>query len=354
VELTLQELAASLGGQLAFGADPETRICGAAAVGEAQPGEVTFFGNLKYLPALKKCRASAVLVPQDFAEEVPPALIYVANPSLAFTHVVTRFAPAPITYAPGIHPTAFVAPDAELGEGVAVRPYAVVESGVKVGAGSVIGAHCFIGEEARIGANCVLHARVTVASRCILGNRVYVQSGAIIGSDGFGYQFEGGRHVKIPQIGIVQVDDDVEIGANTTIDRARFGRTWIQEGTKIDNLVQIAHNVVVGKHCILVAQVGIAGSCKLGDYVTLAGQVGLAGHLEIGDQAVVGAQTGVNKSLAAKGTYMGYPAVPAQEWREEVALVHRLKKLFARVKRLEQAEKQQVPGSNGESSPVES
>jgi UDP-3-O-[3-hydroxymyristoyl] glucosamine N-acyltransferase len=142
----------------------------------------------------------------------------------------------------------------------------------------------------------------------------------------------------------VQVDDDVEIGANVSVDRARFGRTWIQEGTKIDNLVQVAHNVVVGKHCILVAQVGISGSCRLGSYVTLAGQVGLAGHLEIGDQAVVGAQTGVNKSLAGGTTYMGYPAVPAQEWREEVALMHRLGKLFDRVKELERQVKQQIPG----------
>jgi UDP-3-O-[3-hydroxymyristoyl] glucosamine N-acyltransferase len=354
VELTLQELAASLGGQLGPEADGAVKIRGAAAVSEAVEGEVTFFGNAKYLAALKKSGASAVLVPEDFEDTVPPATIRVANPSLAFTQVVARFAPEPVHYDAGLHPTAIIGQDVELGEGVSVQPYAVIEDRVRIGAGSVIGAHCFIGREARLGANCFLHPRVTVAARCVLGNRVAAQSGAVIGSDGFGYEFSGGKHVKIPQIGIVQIDDDVEIGANATIDRARFGRTWVQEGTKIDNLVQVAHNVVVGKHCILVAQVGVSGSCRLGNYVTLAGQVGLAGHLEIGDQAIVGAQTGVNKSLAGGETYMGYPAVPAQEWREEVALVHRLGKLFARVKQLEQLVRQQVPGSKSESFPAES
>lgn len=344
MEISLRDLAASLGGQLASGADGSLIIRGAAAVGEAQEDEITFFGNVKYLPALKRSRAGAVLVSENFAETVPPLAVRVANPSLAFSKVVERFAPEPVRYAAGVHPTAVIGEGVSLGESVSVQPYAVIEKGAVIGAGSVIGAHAFIGQEARLGADCCLHARVTVAARCILGDRVAVQSGAVIGSDGFGYEFTAGRHVKIPQIGIVQVDSDVEIGANATIDRARFGRTWIQEGTKIDNLVQVAHNVVVGKHCILVAQVGVSGSCRLGNYVTLAGQVGLAGHLEIGDQAVVGAQTGVNKSLAGGTTYMGYPAVEAQEWREEVALVHRLGKLFDRVKALERQVKQQIPG----------
>jgi UDP-3-O-[3-hydroxymyristoyl] glucosamine N-acyltransferase len=183
-----------------------------------------------------------------------------------------------------------------------------------------------------------------------VGDRVIIHSGAVLGSDGFGFEFSSGRHVKIPQTGIVQVDNDVEIGANTTIDRARFGRTWIGEGTKIDNLVQIAHNVVIGKHCIIVAQVGISGSTRLGDYVTLAGQVGVAGHLEIGSQVIVSAQSGVSKSLPAKGLYMGSPAGPAAEQRVQIARVARLGKLVERVQRLEQ----RIPGAEEKTLSTES
>jgi UDP-3-O-[3-hydroxymyristoyl] glucosamine N-acyltransferase len=195
-----------------------------------------------------------------------------------------------------------------------------------------------------VGAACFFHARVTLGARCVVGDRVIVQSGAIIGSDGFGYHFTDGRHVKIPQTGIVQIDDDVEIGANTTIDRARFGRTWVRRGTKIDNLVQVAHNVVVGQHCVLVAQVGISGSTRLGNYVTLAGQVGVVGHIAIGDRATVGAQGGVSKDIPAGAVYQGSPAIPAQEWREQVAQLRRMDKLVARVKRLEAQKPEAVSG----------
>jgi len=354
LELKLKELAALVGGQFANEADGETPIRGAAAIAEAGEGDITFFGNSKYLPALKKCQASAALVPEDFADSAPPVLIRVANPSLAFSRILEQFVPEPERFAPGVHPTAVVGPNVELGEGVSIQPFVVVEEGVRIAARSVIGAHGYVGRSAQIGADCLLHARVTVGSRCSLGDRVVVQPGAVIGSDGFGFTFAEGRHVKIPQVGIVRVDDDVEIGANVTIDRARFGRTWIQTGTKIDNLVQIAHNVVVGKHCILVAQVGISGSVRLGNYVTLAGQVGVAGHLEIADQIVVGAQTGINKSLSARNTYMGYPAVPASEWREQVAQIHRLSRLIERVKRLEEALEKQVSGLPKESSQEQS
>jgi len=339
-----------VGGQFADEADGERSIRGAAAIAEAGEGDVTFFGNSKYLPALKKCQASAVFVPEDFAEAVLPVLIRVANPSLAFSRVLEELAPEPERFAPGVHPTAVIGENVELGEGVSIQPFVVVEAGVRIAARTVIGAHGYIGRGAQIGADCLLHPRVTVGSRCSLGDRVIVQPGAVLGSDGFGFAFTDGRHVKIPQVGIVRIDDDVEIGANVTIDRARFGRTWIQKGTKIDNLVQIAHNVVVGQHCILVAQVGISGSVRLGNYVTLAGQVGVAGHLEIADQIVVGAQTGINKTLSARDTYMGYPAVPAAEWREQVAQVHRLSKLIERVKRLEKALEKQDSGSAKESS----
>ncbi len=346
MQLNIQELAALVGGQFVSGTDLGKVIRGVASIGEAGEGEVTFFGNAKYLPALKKSAATAALVPLDFSETIPSIAIRVANPSLAFAQLIEKFKPEPVRFVPGIHPTAVIGKNVELGADVSIQPYAVVEDGVRIGARSVVGAHCYIGHEAVVGEDVHFHPRVTVGSRCLVGNRVIIHSGAVLGSDGFGFEFVQGKHVKIPQIGIVQVDNDVEIGANCTIDRARFGRTWIQEGSKIDNLVQIAHNVVIGKHCILVAQVGVSGSTKLGNYVTLAGQVGVVGHIEIGDQSVVGAQSGVSKSLSAKGVYMGSPAVPAKEWREQISHIHRLEKLISRVRQLEQ-----LLGSQEKSSP---
>lgn len=336
--LTLQELAALVGGQLCFNESlpPELRISGVASVAEATPSEVTFLGNLKYLKALRRSQAAAVLVAPDFAEEVTPLLIRVPNPSLAFARLVAHFAAAPVVFPAGIHPSACIAEGVRLGSGVSIQPFAVLEAGASIGDGTVIGAHSYVGHDAHIGANCLLHPRVTVAARCVVGNRVTLHAGVVLGSDGFGFENDKGRHVKIPQVGIVQVDDDVEIGANTTVDRARFGRTWIGEGTKIDNLVQIAHNVVIGKHCLIVAQVGISGSTRLGDHVTLAGQVGVAGHLEIEDRVVVSAQSGVSKTLEAGGMFMGSPAVPAGEYREQVAYLRRLHKLTDRVQKLEQ------------------
>ncbi len=299
-------------------------------------GDLTFFSNSKYLGALRKCAATAALVPVDFTEQIPPIAIRVPSPSMAFAELVERFKPRAIQFPPGVHPTAVIGAGATIDPSASIGPCVVVEPGAKIGARTVIGAQGYIGHEACVGDGCRLHPRVTIGARCIVANRVIIHSGAVLGSDGFGFEFVNGRHAKIAQIGIVQVDDDVEIGANTTIDRARLGCTWIQEGTKIDNLVQIAHNVVVGRHCILVSQVGISGSTRLGNFVTLAGQVGIVGHIEIGDQATVGAQSGVSKSLSAKGTYMGYPAVDAKDWREQVAQVHRLGRLLARLRRLEQ------------------
>ena len=335
MEITLTELAALVEGQLASGANGAAKVSGAAALAEAVAGEVTFFGNPRYLSQLRASRASAALVPVSFSEPVAPALIHCANPTRAFSKVAQRFAPPPIRFRPGVHPTAVMGSGVRLGAEVSVQPYAVVEDGASIGPRTVIGAHAYVGHDAQIGADCVLHPRVTIGFRCKIGNRVILHGGVVLGSDGFGFEFQNGRHMKIPQIGIVQLDDDVEIGANTTVDRARFGRTWIGEGTKIDNLVQIAHNVVIGKHCIVCGLTGISGSTKLGNYVTLAGQVGTVGHVEIGDAVTVGAQSGVNKSLQANQIYMGSPTVPAREWKEQVAQIHSLHKLRARVVRLE-------------------
>jgi UDP-3-O-[3-hydroxymyristoyl] glucosamine N-acyltransferase len=335
--MRLHELAALAGCKHPVGgsASESVEITGVASLLEARPGDVTFFGNPRYLAQLRLSKATAAFVPLDFEEEVPPLLLRVENPSVAFASVVAAFAPPQITPPRVIHPTAVVSATAILGEGVSVGPLAVVEEGVVIGDGSMIGPGCLIAQEVTIGQNCHLHHGAIIRERCILGNRVILQPGAVIGSCGFGYELQAGKHVKIPQTGIVEVGDDVEIGANTTIDRARFGRTVIGEGSKIDNLVQIAHNVQVGPHSIICSQVGIAGSTRVGSYVTLAGQVGLAGHLEIGDKAVIGAQSGLSKNVPPGSMVLGAPAKPMKEWKQNNFYISQLGKLYERVKELE-------------------
>lgn len=335
-DLTLQELAALVGGQFASGADLGTKITGAAAISDAAAGDVTFLANARYLPALKASKATAALVPESFRDSIPAIAVRVENPAVAFAKILERLAPEPVRFPPGVHPSAVLGSDVELGEGASIQAFVVIEAGAKIGARTLIGAGSYIGHEARIGADCQLAPRVTVGARCLIGDRVILHSGAVIGSDGFGFELVDGRHLKIPQTGIVQIDDDVEIGANTTIDRARFGRTWIGEGTKIDNLVQIAHNVVIGKHCILCAQGGISGSTQLGNYVVLGGQVGMVGHIQLGDRVQVGAQSGITKSVPAGATIWGTPHQPMKEHLQQLAWVRRLGKLADRVRRLEQ------------------
>jgi UDP-3-O-[3-hydroxymyristoyl] glucosamine N-acyltransferase len=315
--------------------DPALVITGAASLGEANVGEISFFANRKYVTLLRKTRASAVFVPTDFSERISAAQIRVANPMKAFEQVMMKLAPPPIQFSPGIHPSAIVDPSVKLGNGISIQPCVVIEPGVAIGDNTIIGAQTYVGHETVIGAGCKIYPNVTIRERTRIGARVIIHSGATIGADGFGFEMVDGRNEKIPQIGIVQIDDDVEIGANTTIDRARFGRTWIQQGVKVDNLVQIAHNVVIGKNSLIVAQAGISGSTRIGERVTVAGQVGIVGHIEIGDGTVVAAQSGVSKSIQG-GTWWGSPAVPIDEEKQQIAWIRRLGKLFARVKKIEQ------------------
>jgi UDP-3-O-[3-hydroxymyristoyl] glucosamine N-acyltransferase len=332
VSFTLQELASMSGGELV--GDPKLKITGAASLTEATSGEISFFANRKYISLLRKTRASAIFVPPDFAEPVAAAQVRVSNPTKAFEQVLLKFAPKPVTFAPGIHPSATVGPDVRLGERVSIRHHAVIEDGSKIGDDTIIGAGSYIGHEATIGSDCLIYPLVTIRERSRIGSRVIIHSGAVIGADGFGFEMVDGRQQKIQQLGIVQIDDDVEIGANTTVDRARFGRTWIQRGVKIDNLVQIAHNVVIGKNSVIVAQTGISGSTRVGERVTMAGQVGIVGHVEIADGTIIAAQSGISKSIPG-GVWFGYPAVPLAEAKQQIAWIHRLGKLFARVKEIE-------------------
>lgn len=320
-------------------AQQEVIITGFASLRDAQPGDLSFLAQPRYGEQLAATHASAVLVPLDWTE-VPDGVVAlrVANPSSVFEEIVEKYSAARVPAPPGIHPTAM------LEEGVladhsrvSVGANAVIESGASLGEYAEIGAGCYLGKNVRIGSHTRLSANVTILEGCVLGDNVIIHPGAVIGADGFGYEMVRGRYRKIRQAGIVQIDNDVEIGANTTIDRARIGRTWIGEGTKIDNQVQIGHNVIIGKHCIIVAGVGVAGSAQLGDYVVIAAQAGVAGHITVGSQCTIGARAGVTKDLApGPATYMGFPASPASEERRRIAANRQVPELLRRVKKLEQ------------------
>jgi UDP-3-O-[3-hydroxymyristoyl] glucosamine N-acyltransferase len=321
----------------ARGATTET-ICSLAALASAQPGDLSFLGNAKYKAEVPLTRASLVLLPVDYVGE-PSAnqlFLLVENPSMALARVCARIEqslwPKP---SPGVHPSAVVASGAHIAATATIGPLCVVEAGAVIGERAHLQAQVFVGRNARIGHDCWLMPGVVVATECVLGQRVRLQAGVVIGSDGFGYEFAQGRHEKVPQVGSVRLGDDVEVGANSTLDRARFSRTEIGEGTKIDNLVQIAHNVVIGKHCLICAQVGISGSTTLGDYVVFGGQAGIAGHLTVGKGAKAGGRAAITADVPA-GTFVnGNPAIPYQLERRLVILNHRLPDLFKRVAALE-------------------
>lgn len=332
--LTLGALAEHLGATLE--GDPAAVVTGVADLQSARAGQVSFAGNPKYMSAVATSGATAVIVPQDAAIASPqPALLRVADADAAFAAACALFAPEPVVLPRGVHPQACVSPEAKLGADVAIGAFAVVEAGAEIGAGTTLYPQTYVGHGAVIGRDCLLYPLTMVRERCVLGDRVILHSGAVIGSDGFGYTVgEGGVRTKIPQTGIVVLEDDVEIGANSAVDRARFGETRVGRGTKVDNLVQIAHNCVIGADSVLCGQAGMAGTTKLGRRVILAGQVGLAGHIQIGDDAVVGAQAGVAKDLPGGQMYLGSPAVPRMEFGKSLAHVAGLPKLKEQLKEL--------------------
>jgi UDP-3-O-[3-hydroxymyristoyl] glucosamine N-acyltransferase len=338
MESTLGEIAALVSGEVLRG-EPGARLTNFAALDQADATCVSFFGNEKYRDQLAATVAGAVLVPSGAEVDAPDsvALVAVENPALAFDQVVRHFGVSRPSFVPGVHPSAWVSPDAALDPGsVSVGPNASVLAGAKVGRGTRIAAGAVVCEGAVLGEDCEIGPNVSIREGCLLGDRVIVHAGAVIGADGFGFEFVEGRHRKIDQLGIVRLGDDVEIGASTTIDRARFGETVVGEGTKIDNQVQIAHNVVIGRHCIIVAQTGIAGSVRIGDYVTLAAQTGVAGHLRIADRVTCGGRSGVIASIEEPGgTYFGYPAKPMKENLRDAMRVKQLGGLLKRVKALE-------------------
>ncbi len=312
--LTTGELAERLNAELE--GDPAGVIEGVADLRGARVGQVSFAGNPKYLPAVAASEATAVIVPRDAAVESPrPALLRTSDPDAAFAAACALFAPEPVVIPRGVDPRAAVSPDAVLGADVAVGAFAVVEAGAVIGAGTTLYPQTYVGHGVKTGRDCLLYPFASVRERCVLGDRVILHNGVVIGSDGFGYTVDAqGVRTKIPQTGIVVLGDDVEIGANTAIDRARFGETRVGKGTKVDNLVQIGHNCLVGEHSVLCGQVGMAGTTTLGKRVICAGQVGLGGHLTVGDGAVIGGQAGVPKDLPGGRMYLGAPAVPRLEF----------------------------------------
>jgi UDP-3-O-[3-hydroxymyristoyl] glucosamine N-acyltransferase len=309
--------------------NPDQVVTGLAGLREATSNDVSFLASPKYQAAVRSTRASVLIVAKVLEVEFDGVLIRVDNPSEAFAELVRQVAPPPVTFPPGVHPTAVVASTARLGKDVSIQPHAVIEDKVVIGDRTVIGAGTYIGHESRVGVDGRFYANVSLRERTMVGDRVILHSGVVLGADGFGYEQVNGTHKKIPQVGNVEIGDDVEIGANSAIDRGRFGRTRIGKGTKIDNLVQIGHNCVIGEHCIICGLVGIAGSTIIGNYVTLAGQVGIAGHLTIGDKSIIMAQAGVTKDVAPGSIMLGAPAVPHKEFKRMNAAIQRLPEILA-------------------------
>ncbi len=329
---TLKELADLVGGEVH--GDDNVEIVGVAGIREAKGGDITFLANPKYLEFLETTSASAVIAPSGCESAVPA--IQIDNPYYAYLKVLRLFAEEKsLTYVAGVHETAVVESEVELGANVCIGPYVHIERGARIGTNVTILSGSFVGRGSVVGDDSFVYPNVTVREGCEVGKRVILHSGVVIGADGFGFAKDNGVHHKIPQIGRVVIEDDVEVGANSTIDRATTGETRIGRGTKIDNLVQIAHNVIIGKHCVIAAQVGISGSTTIGDDVTLAGQAGLQGHINVGDGAVVGGQAGVFGSVDPGAVVSGYPARDHLRATRVLAAVQKLPELLKQVRELE-------------------
>jgi UDP-3-O-[3-hydroxymyristoyl] glucosamine N-acyltransferase len=325
MQKTVKEIAEIIGGTVSGNGNViVTGICG---IKEAEEGDLTFIANSKYLSLAENTKASAIITSEEI-KNISKPIIKTQNPSLAFAKMVALLAPNEVIHPKGIDERAVIGKNVKLGKNVAIQPYAIVEDETEIGDNSVIYAGVYIGHHSRIGKDVLIYPNVAVRERTVIGDRVIIHSGTVIGSDGFGFATVKGVHFKIPQIGAVVIEEDVEIGANVTIDRARFGETKIGRGTKIDNLVQIAHNVNIGENCIVVAQTGISGSANIGNRVTFAGQSGIVGHIEVGDDAVIAAQAGVTKSVPTKTCVSGYPAKPHNAAKRINACIQRLPKLF--------------------------
>lgn len=333
-ELTLANLANLVQGSLSGNGDPQAVVTGLTTLEEAGPEHVSFLANLKFAHAARASRAGAILIPKGAGLGAERAVIEVGEVWAGVLAVLNYFCPPPIAQA-SIHPSAVVAAEAMIGRDVTVGPLAVIEAGARVGDRSRVGAQCYIGRGAVLGEDVLLHPHVTIHEGVELGKRVIIHSGAVLGADGFKYEVIGGRLRKIPQVGTVMIEDDVEIGANATIDRASLTETRVGARTKMDNLSHLAHNVSVGSDCLIIAQVGVAGSTRIGRGCILAGQVGVADNVTITDGVRLGAQSGVKDSILEPGDYLGSPPLPARDGARVMVSLKRLPDLIKKVRELE-------------------
>ena len=329
---TTREVALFVGGELV--GDAGVVITGINSIEDAVSGDLTFANTPKHVRLIEKTNASCVITPKT-VEKSSKTIIRTENPSMAFAKILNLIQSKAVKHPQGIHPSAIIDKGASLGKNTAVGAGAVISGTAKVGDNTVIYAGSYIGPGAKIGSSCVVYPNVVVGERISIGNNCVIHSGTIVGTDGFGYHQVEDKHIKIPQLGTVVIEDDVEVGSCVTIDRATLGQTVIGKGTKIDNLVQIAHNVKIGPNCVIVAQTGISGSSTLGRNVMLGGQVGLTDHISLGDKVMVGAKGGVTNSFPAGSIVIGIPAKPYQEARKIIAATSRLPQLTKRVAELE-------------------
>ena len=336
-KLTAGELANMLNAELVGNKDAE--FFGVAALNEAKANEVSFLGNKKYIDMVAGSEAAVILVPADFDGDPAKgkAWIKCSDPTSAFSTAIDFFAQPPVEFKPGIHRTAVIADSVKIGPDCHIGAYAVIEEGAVIGKKSIICANTYIGHEVRIGAECKIYPGVVIRERCILGSNVIIHPNVCIGGDGFGYAPSAFGIIKIPQVGIVQIDDDVEIGANTTIDRARFGKTWIKTGAKIDDQVHVAHNVVIGEFSMLIGQCGLAGSANVGQGVIIAAQAGINGHITLHDGCKIGPCAVVKDDVPPGSAIIGYPAVPARDFMAKQLVPKQVKALKSKVKELEKA-----------------
>lgn len=333
MELTLSEITRLVSGEL-HGGSPDIVIHDIAEIQHAEPSHISFIGNTKYFKYLETTKAGAVVLPSGYEGDFTPAIL-VKNPQLAVKKLIDEFRPPSRDSFTGIHETAVVDSTAILGENVTIGPYSVIEEGVTIGDNSKIKNHVTVGRQSQIGNDCTIHSHVDIYEETSIGNRVILHSGTVLGSDGFGFVYHEGRHEKIRQVGRVRIEDDVEIGSGCTIDRATLGETVIGEGSKLDNQIQIGHNVKTGKGCIIVSQVGISGSTQLGDFVTIGGQTGVAGHIKIGDGATIAALAGVTKDIEPGTVISGFPAIDHMDERKQKIHIRKLPEYAARLRNLE-------------------
>ena len=333
-QLTAQQIAETIGGKLI--GDPNAVISGVSSLETAKQNQISFLGDKKYINKLEGSQAGLVLINEELQEEITDGynLIVCENVDIAFSQVLLIFAPEPITYAPKIHPSAVVDSSVTIGKNVYVGANAVIEANTEIGDNTTIGAGTFVGQEVKIGQANTIAPNVTIMHRCIIGHQNIIHSGVVIGADGFGFVPSAQGLVKVAQTGIVQIDNDVEIGANTTIDRARFEKTWIKSNVKIDDQVMIGHNVEIGESTVVVAQAGIAGSAKIGRGVMLAAKVGVNGHITVGDGVKVAATSSIHKSVDAGKIVIGTPAEGQREFMYRYALPKKVKRLTAKLDEL--------------------